>query len=99
LACECAKARQDDVVDSIFVARPKPSESGNGPVDRVEEAGLVKQGRDLVGQEGTKIVGSIPDFVDDLDSAIKEADDVLEVVAAEVIAASPSVPRLQLRRK
>ena len=53
LAGEYAEAREDDFVDSILIARaaprPNPSKSDNGPVDRVQKVGLIKQGRDLAG--------------------------------------------------
>lgn len=103
LVRENAETWQDNVVNPILVAGPAPraaaSESNDGPVNRFQKAGLIEQGRDFAGQERNEIVGSIPDFVNDLGSPVNERDDVLEIVTAEMVAAAPPVPGLQLRRK
>lgn len=99
---ENTETRQDDVIDPILVAGPTPrppaSGSDDGPVNRFQKARLIEQGRNLTRQERNEIIGSIPDFVNDLGSAVNERDDVLEIVTAEMVAAPTPVPGLQLRR-
>lgn len=73
---EHAKTRQDDFIDTALIAR-SASQSNDGPVDRIEEPGLVKQSRNLARQERTEIAGSIPNFVNDLGSTVNKGDDVL----------------------
>lgn len=99
LTREQAETRQDSVVDPILVTIPAPPESANGPLNRFQKAGLIEQSRDLARQERTKIVGSVSDFVNDFGPAVDKADDVLEIVAAEMVTASTPGPGLQLRRK
>jgi len=95
------KAGHDDFVDPVLITRsarrPPPSKPDNGPVDRVQEAGLVEQSRNFVRQERTEILGGLFNFVGDLGSSVNEGNEVLEIVAAKMITFSTPVPSLQLR--
>jgi hypothetical protein len=100
---ESAKARQDHFVSSVHIARSAPdptaAKSDNSPVNGVQEARLIQQSRDLARQELTEIAGSILDFIGDLDPTVDQRDDVLEIVAAQVIPVPTSIPCLQLGRE
>ena len=59
---------------------------------------MAQQRRDLARQKRTKIRWSDLNFTKDLGSPVNQGDYVLQIMAAEMVAATAPIPGLQLRR-
>jgi len=60
---------------------------------------LVHEGRELSCEEGLEVIRSAFDFIEELDPAVHQLDHILKVVTPKMIAATSSVPGLELRRQ
>lgn len=93
------KPRQQHLVHTALGSgSAATTKSDDGSVKRVEEPGLLEQRTDLARQERTQVVRRSGDLVYKLSTPVNEPDDVLEIMAAEVVAPPATLPSLQLRR-